>query len=233
MILATRTRRIAAATFALATIAVVSLSGCAIASTPGEHSTEQSREPAGTPGGSTGSGPTGSGSPGTMQSEPPPLGVAPELEVDPELTLMTDAMFSRVNTVQGLTWARSTPDGTWKVGKGFPVEFPVGLPIYPDRWVDGYPLIIESDGVLMLSYTFWGGYAEVGAIMDELAALGFEVESEILDTRQTHVAENDEFRVVMTVAEGVTDIQEPSRVYDPQYNYIVKFLTVPYSDPEG
>lgn len=89
-----------------------------------------------------------------------------------------------------------------------------------------YPLIVESDGLLMLSYTFWGGYDDVGAIVAELDALGFTTESQILETRQTHIAENDEFRVVFTVAEGVTDIQEPSR-YDPQYNYIVKFLTVP------
>ena len=232
MTLTTRTVRTILATVLSATV-VVSLGGCVFTSLPFElpGSEHPSPSPSATQAPQGGAGSAGTAD--AIEGEPPPLGVAPVLDADPELVIMTDAAFSRVNTVQGLTWARSTPDGTWKVGKGFPVEFPVGLPLYPDRWVDGYPLIIESDGLLMLSYTFWGGYAEVDAILAELRALGFDVESQILETRQAHIAENDEFRVVFTVAEGVTDIQEPTRVYDPQYNYIVKFLTVPYSEPRN
>lgn len=218
------------ATAAALAIALAALGGCAILA-PGADRPDPAH-----PAPASSSAPSSTGTAGSaeaLEGEPPPLGVAPTLETDPPLVIMTEEAFSRVNTVQGLTWARSTPDGTWKVGKGFPVEFPVGLPLYPDRWVDGYPLIIESDGVLMLSYTFWGGYAEVDAILAELRSMGFSVESQILETRQAHVAENDEFRLVFTVAEGVTDIQEPSRVYDPQYNYNVKFLTVPYSEPQN
>lgn len=223
-----RTARTVAISAALAITLTALLGGCTILAPGSDRPGPAHPAPA------SSSAPSTTGTAGSaegLEGEPPPLGVAPTLEIDPPLVIMTEEAFSRVNTVQGLTWARSTPDGTWKVGKGFPVEFPVGLPLYPDRWVDGYPLIIESDGLLMLSYTFWGGYAEVDAILAELRSMGFTVESQILETRQAHVAENDEFRLVFTVAEGVTDIQDPSRVYDPQYNYIVKFLTVPYSEP--
>lgn len=219
----TRTARSSIAAVALAAAVAVSLGGCVIPSflTGADRTAEPVPTPAADP-----SLPVDN--PEYSAGELPPLGVAPVLETDPELMIMTDELFSRVNTVQGLTWAESTPDGTWSVGKGFPVEFPAGLPLFPDRWVKGYPLIVESGGLLMLSYTFWGGYDEVDAIMTRLAELDFATESEVLPDRQAHVAENDEFRVVITVAEGVTDIQEPSRVYDPQYTYNVKFLGVPY-----
>lgn len=223
----TRTTRTLLISTALAAAVAVSLSGCVIP--PFLTGQDRTREPVPESTLDPSAPPAVAvDNPEYSEGELPPLGVAPVLETDPPLMIMTDELFARVNTVQGLTWAKSTPDGTWSVGKGFPVEFPAGLPLFPDRWVKGYPLIVESDDLLMLSYTFWGGYDDVDAIMTELAALGFETESQILPERQAHIAENDQFRLVITVAEGVTDIQEPSRVYDPQYTYNVKFLGVPY-----
>lgn len=157
--------------------------------------------------------------------ELPPPGVAPVLEADPPLTVMTPELFQRVNTAQGLTFARSTPAGTWPVGKGFPSEFPIGLPVFPDRWVKDGILAHENQGRLGLSFDFWGGYDDVAEIVAALEELGYDVTSEILQTRQAHVAEGDDYRVVITVAEGV---ESAGAAMDPMYTVIVVFRRVPW-----
>ena len=232
-----RTVRTIAASVAIAAAATLALGGCVIPSllgdrTPSAEPTSPAADPA-SPGTGPGSptDPIDPNAPFWEAGDVPPPGVAPTLQENPELVWMTPELYSRTGTPQGITWARSTPGGQWQVGTGFPPEFPIGLPLYPDRWIKNDVLLFESDRQLTYSYSFWGGYAEVAAIMAELDTLGYTVEQDIQPTRQTHIAEGPDYRIVMTVAEGVKDTisGEP---YDPQYTYIVQFKGVPFEEPE-
>lgn len=203
----------------------LALSGCALPAilTGGGDRPGETGEPAPPP-------PPGTTSPLYDDGVIPPPGVAPVLEADPRLVTMTEDLFQRVNTVQGLTFARSEPAGTWQVGKGLPPEFPVGLPLFPDRWVKNGVMEHDNGGRLAISYEFWGGYAEVEAIVAELDRLGFEVDSQIAEDRRAYIAENDLYRVSITVAEGVVDSVNDG-VYDPAYSYLVVFRDVKWPGP--
>ena len=89
----------------------------------------------------------------------------------------------------------------------------------------------DNGGRLAISYEFWGGYAEVDALVAKLDEMGFEIASQITEDRRAYIAENDTYRISITIAEGVEDTFDDGGVYDPAYSYLIVFRDVKWPGP--
>jgi hypothetical protein len=176
-------------------LASAALTGCALISAPAE------REAAPTP--------TPSASGGAA--------VSPSA-ADPEIVVLGDD-----EVTEFPRFTRSTPAGTWPVGEGIPAGFPAGVPVYPDRWIDDNVIEFESNGRSGYSAMFWGGYADIDALLVRFRELGYEVDDRRDEGKRVIVLETDRYRVIVNATESARDTQT-QELLDPAYTYSIVFL---------
>jgi hypothetical protein len=148
-------------------------------------------------------------------SAQPEASPAPPVVADPEITVLTPDQVTAIPPV-----VKSEPAGSWTIGAGLPNGFPAGIPAFSDRWVEGNVFEFDSSGRDGLSVMFWGDYTAVDRVLAEFRNLGFDVVDETLETRRVAVAENDQYKVVVTATESAK-LPGTDALIDPAYYYAI------------